>query len=126
MITDVYGGFSYTENLSVFMEKILGALEVNGNFYTLLQSVRLEDGKEDTNTWWLTEIRDRAGQDVKVCTWLKSISCVKVTCESKSKWDTPTELIRVQKVCNEFSVPKVTRVQYEAGNPPGRVFQLAW
>jgi hypothetical protein len=108
------------------MEKILGALEVNGNFYTLLQSVRLEDGKEDAGTWWLTEIKDRAGQDVKVCSWLKSISCVKVTCESKSKWDTPTELIRVQKVCNEFSVPQVTRLQYEAGNPPGRVFQLAW
>jgi SAM-dependent methyltransferase len=126
IITDVFGGFSYTDNLSLFIEKILGALEVNGSFYSLLQSVRLEDGKEDANTWWLTEIKDRAGQDVKVCSWLKSISCVKVTCESKSAWDTPTELIRVQKVCNEFSVPKVTRVQYEAGNPPGRVFQLAW
>ena len=126
MITDVFGGFSYTENLSLFMEKILGALEINGNFYTLLQSVRLDNGKEASNTWWLTEIRDRAGQDVKICSWLKSISCVKVTCESKSNWDTPTELIRVQKVCNEFSVPQVTRLQYEAGNPPGRVFQLAW
>jgi hypothetical protein len=126
IITDVFGGFSYTDNLSGFMDKILGALEVNGSFYTLLQSVRLEDGKEDSNTWWLTEIRDRAGHDVKVCSWLKSISCVKVTCESKSKWDTPTELIRVQKVCNEYSVPQVTRLQYEAGNPPGRVFQLAW
>ena len=126
MITDVFGGFSYTENISGFIEKILGALEVNGNFYTLLQSVRLEDGKEDANTWWLTEIKDRAGQDVKICSWLKSISCVKVTCESKSTWDTPTELIRVQKVCSEFSVPQVTRLQYEAGNPPGRVFQLAW
>lgn len=126
MITDVYGGFSYTADLSMFMEKILSLLEVNGNFYTLLQSVRLDDGKEDSGTWWLTEIKDRAGQDVKVCSWLKSISCVQVTCESKSKWDTPTELIRVRKTCNEFSVPRTKRLQYEAGNPPGRVFELAW
>ncbi len=48
IITDVFGGFSYTEDLSLFMEKVLGFLEVGGAFYTLIQNVRLEDGKDQT------------------------------------------------------------------------------
>jgi hypothetical protein len=61
---------------------------------------------------------------VKVCSWLKRITCVQVTCESKSAWDTPSELIHVRKVCNEVSVPSMKPLQYEAGNPPSRVFQV--
>lgn len=125
IITDVYGGFSYTENLSLFLERVLGLLETNGSFYTLVASVRLEDGKDNPNkTWYLTELLDAAGRDVKVCSWLKSVSCVKVICESKSAWETPTELIHVQKVCGDVSVPRTKLLQYEAGNPPGRRFQL--
>ena len=33
LITDVLGGFSYTRYLSLFMEKALGLLELNGNLY---------------------------------------------------------------------------------------------
>src|SRR5262252_36098 len=44
VITDVVGGFSYTTNLSLFMEKVLALLEVNGSFHTLLQDVRWEEG----------------------------------------------------------------------------------
>jgi hypothetical protein len=125
IITDVYGGLSYTERLAAFMEKVLGLLEVNGNFYSLLQSVRLEDGKDDPQTtWYQTELVDQRGNDVKVCSWLKRITCVQVTCESKSAWDTPSELIHVRKVCNEVSVPSMKPLQYEAGNPPSRVFQV--
>ena len=125
IITDVYGGLSYTDRLSAFMEKVLGVLEVNGDFYSLLQSVRLDNGMDDPQTtWYQTELLDARGRDVKVCSWLKRISCVQVTCESKSAWDTPSELIHVRKVCNEVSVPRVTPLQYEAGNPPSRVFQI--
>jgi SAM-dependent methyltransferase len=125
IITDVYGGFSYTENLSLFLERVLGLLETNGSFYTLVASVRLEDGKDNPDkTWYLTELVDAAGRDVKVCSWLKSVSCVKVACESKSTWETPTELIHVRKVCGDVSVPRAKLLQYEAGNPPGRRFQL--
>jgi hypothetical protein len=124
MITDVYGGFSYTEELSQFLERVLGLLEVNGDFYTLVQSVRLEDGRDDPDTWYLTELVDAAGGDVKVCSWLKSVSCVQVACESKSDWDTPTELIHVRKVCGEVTVPRTRLMFYEAGNPPGRRFLL--
>ena len=124
MITDVYGGLSYTDDLSQFVERVLGLLETNGSFYSLLQSVRLEDGKDNPRTWYLTEIMDAAGRDVKVCPWLKRITCVKVSCESKSDWPTPTELIQVRKVCDAVSVPALTRLQYEAGTPPGRRFQL--
>jgi hypothetical protein len=124
LITDVYGGFSYTEDLSRYMEKVLGLLEVNGNFYSLLQSVRLEDGKERPNVWFLTELVDIAGNQVKVCSWLKRISCAQVTCDSKSAWDQPTELIHVRKVCDEVAVPRLHPVHFEAGNPPGRKFQV--
>ena len=125
IITDVYGGLSYTQTLAAFMEKILSVLEVNGDFYSLLQSVRLDNGMDDPQTtWYQTELKDALGRDVKVCSWLKRISCVQVTCESKSAWDTPSELIHVRKVCNEVAVPGMKPLQYEAGNPPSRVFQL--
>ena len=124
IITDVYGGFSYTENLSLFLERVLGLLETGGSFYTLVASVHLEDGKDNPKTWYLTELLDAAGRDVKVCSWLKSVSCVKVVCESKSTWEAPTELIHVQKVCGDVSVPRTRLIKYEAGNPPGRLFQL--
>jgi hypothetical protein len=124
IITDVYGGFSYTEHLSVFMEKVLSLLEIGGVFYTLVQSVHLEDGKDKPTTWYLTELVDAAGRDVKVCSWLKQTACVKVVCESKSDWHTPTELINIKKVCSDVSVPRMKLLKYEAGNPPERRFQL--
>ena len=126
MITDVYGGLSYTEHLSLFTEKVLRLLEVNGDFYSLLMSVHLEHAKDRPKVWYLTEISDAAGRDVKVCSWLRSISCVKVSCESKNspEWEAQTELIHVRKVCNKIAVPAVELVSYEAGNPPGRKFRL--
>jgi len=124
IITDVYGGFSYTDHLSLFVEKVLALLEVDGSFFTLLQSVHLEDGKDRPTTWYLTELVDAQGRDVKVCSWLKSISCVKVSCDSMSTWDAPTELIHVRKACGEVSVPRLEPLTYEAGTPPGRKFKL--
>jgi hypothetical protein len=124
VITDVYGGFSYAEELSQFLEKVLSLLETGGVFYTVVQSVRLEDGKDKPNTWYLTELVDAAGRDVKVCSWLKKTACVKVVCESKSDWHTPTELINIKKVCSDVSVPRMKLLKYEAGNPPGRRYQL--
>ena len=124
IITDVYGGFSYTEDLSRFVDKVLSLLEVGGVFYTIVQSVHLEDGKDKPTTWYLTELVDAAGRDEKVCSWLKQTTCVKVGCESKSDWDAPTELINIRKVCSDVSVPRMKLLKYEAGNPPGRRFQL--
>ena len=124
IITDVYGGFSYTEDLSQFLEKLLSLLEIDGVFYTMVQSVHLEDGKDKPSTWYLTELVDAAGRDVKVCSWLKKTTCVRVGCESKSDWHTPTELINVRKVCSDVSVPRMKLLQYEAGNPPARRFKL--
>lgn len=124
IITDVFGGFSYTEDLSQFVDKVLGLLEIGGSFYTLVQSVRLENGKDRPSTWYLTELVDAEGRDEKVCSWLKQTSCVQVACDSKSDWDTPTELISIKKVCNDVSVPPMKLLKFEAGNPPGRKFQL--
>jgi len=126
IITDVFGGFSYTEDLSLFMEKVLSFLEVGGAFYTLIQNVLLEDGKDKPDqASYQTELRDPSGNDVKVCSWLKKISCVNVSCESKSDWDSPTELITVRKVCSDVSVPHTFLLEFDAGNPPTRRFQLA-
>jgi hypothetical protein len=124
IITDVYGGFSYTEDLSGFLEKVLSLLEIDGIFYTMVQSVHLEDGKDKPSTWYLTDLVDAAGRDVKVCSWLKKTTCVKVGCESKSEWDAPTELINVRKVCSGVTVPRLKLLGYEAGNPPARRFKL--
>ena len=118
IITDVYGGFSYTEDLSVFVEKTLGLLDIGGVFYTLVQSVRLENGKDNPSTWYLTELVDAAGRDVKVCSWLKKTACTQVTCESKSNWDQPTELIGIRKLCTTF----LSRVR----TPEVRSRQSSW
>ena len=124
IITDVFGGFSYTEDLPQFVDKVLSLLEVGGGFYTLVQSVHLEDGKDKPTTWYLTELADATGRDQKVCSWLKKTTCVKVTCESKSDWNAPSELINIRKICSDVSVPRMKLLKYEAGNPPGRRFQL--
>jgi len=123
VITDVFGGFSYTDDLSGFVERTLRLLDAGGAFYTLMQGVHLQDGKDNPNTSYLTELVDGAGGDVKVCSWLKRIACVEVTCESKSNWQAPTELIQVKKVCGDVSVPPIKLLKYEAGDPPGRRFQ---
>jgi SAM-dependent methyltransferase len=124
IITDVFGGFSYTEDLSQFLENVLSLLEVGGVFYTIAQSVHLEDGKDRPSTWYLTELVDAAGRPEKVCSWLKKTACVQVGCESRSDWDAPTELINIRKVCSDVAVPRMKLMKFEAGNPPGRRFQL--
>jgi hypothetical protein len=124
IITDVYGGFTYTEDLSLFVDKVLSLLEIGGSFYTLATGVHLEDGKDKLGTLYLTELEDAFGRDVKVCSWLKKISCVQVTCESKTDLKRPTQLIKIQKVCSGTSVPRMKLVEFEAGYPPGRCFQL--
>jgi len=124
IITDVYGGFSYTEDLSGFLAKVLSLLETGGVFYTMVQDVHLEDGKDKPDASCLTELVDAAGHDVKVCSWLKQTTCVQVACESKSDWDSPTELINIRKICSDVSVSRMKLLHYEAGVPPGRRFQL--
>ena len=123
IITDVFGGFTYTADLSRFVEKVLSLLEVGGGFYTLVPGVHLEGG-DKLGTWYLTELEDAAGRPEKVCSWLKKTACVQVTCESKSDWKRPTELIKVEKVCSDVSVPRMKLVEFEAGYPPDRRFQL--
>jgi SAM-dependent methyltransferase len=124
IITDVFGGFSYTEDLSRFVDKVLSLLEIGGAFYTLVPGVRLEDGKEKLGILYLTELEDAAGRREKVCSWLKKTACVQVTCESKSDWKRPTEVINIRKVCSDISVPRMKLVEFEAGYPPSRRFQL--
>ena len=123
IITDVFGGFTYTEDLSGFVERVLRLLEVGGGFYTLVPGVHLEDG-DKLGVFYLTELENAAGRPEKVCSWLKKTSCVQVTCESKSDWKRPTELINVRKVCSDTSVPRMKLVEFEAGYPPDRRFQL--
>ncbi len=127
VITDLLGGFSYTEELSLFMEKVLGFLELKGIFYTLLQDVKSEDGTNRpfyANSPYLTEIANTDGSEVRVCPWLKSITCVEVSCELKAQWNPPIEVYRIHKVCNNVAVPALVRIHYEAGTPPERRYRL--
>jgi SAM-dependent methyltransferase len=123
IITDVFGGFTYTADLSRFVEKVLSLLEVGGVFYTLVPGVHLEGG-DKLGVFYLTELENAAGRPEKVCSWLKQTAGVQVTCESKSDWKRPTELINIRKVCREVSVPRLKLWEFEAGYPPGRRFQL--
>src|SRR5215472_17803208 len=79
IITDVFGGFSYTEHLFQFVDKVLSLLEVGGDFYTLVPGVHLEHGKDKLGMLYLTELEDAAGRPEKVCSWLKKTTCVQVT-----------------------------------------------
>lgn len=128
LITDVIGGFSYTADLSLFMEKVLSFLELNGSFYTVLQDVHSEAGEYRPyyeGAPYLTEIRNVDGSEMKVCSWLKSIACVQVTCEPKTGWKPPIEGFQVRKVCDDTAVPALMPIHYEAGTPPERGFRLA-
>jgi hypothetical protein len=127
VISDVIGGFSYTENLSVFMEKVLSLLDINGSFYTVLQDVQWESGANKpfyAGATFLTTIKNADGAEVKVCAWLKSISCVEVSCEGKTGWRPPIENYSVRKVCNDVVVPTLAPTHYVAGTPPERAFQI--
>lgn len=127
LATDVYGGFSYTSYLSTFMEKILAVLEVNGSFYTVLIDVNPEhwpNRPAAPRANFQTEIVDAAGAEVKVCAWLKRISCVEVSCETDARATTPIERYRVKKVCDSTAVPALESTHFVAGTPPARQFRL--
>ena len=120
------GGFSYTTDLSKFMETVLDLLEVNGTFFTVLQDVHREDGANTPfypGSPFLTEIADADGSELKVCSWLKRIGCAEVKCEPKTHWKPPVEAFRVRKVCEAVAVPRLAPVHYQAGTPPERRFQ---
>lgn len=127
LISDVIGGFSYTRDISLFVENALAFLELNGSFYTVLQDVHSESGKNKpyyTKAPFLTEIAKTDGSEVKVCSWLKNITCVEVTCEFKTGWKPPIEAFRIRKVCTDVKVPALVPIHYEAGTPPERRFEL--
>lgn len=127
VITDVIGGFSYTENLSLFVEKVLGFLDLYGSFFTLLQDVHSEEGTNRPHyagAPFLTEITNADGSKAKVCSWLKSITCVQVSCEFKATWKPPIEAFRVRKICSDVRVPPLVLIHYNAGTPPERRFQV--
>jgi hypothetical protein len=127
VITDVLGGFSYTDRLSSFTEKALNALELNGVFYTVLQDVRSEKGDNRPHypdSPYLTEIADARGADVGTCAWLKRIGCVEVSCEFRPDFTPPIEVYSVRKVCDDITVPPLTLVHFTAGTPPERRFHL--
>ncbi len=126
LISDVYGGFSYTTDLSGFIANVLDLLTLQGAFYTVLQDVRAEDGANapfSPNSGFQTAIAKVDGSEGRVCSWLKSISCAQVTCEFRD-WKPSVEVYRIRKVCNETVVPKLKPTLYQAGMPPARQFQF--
>jgi len=128
LISDVIGGFSYTDNLARFMERVLELLVVNGNFYTVHQDVMAETGGNKPHypdEPFLTQIRDAGNRDISICAWLRQITCVEVVCQSKSGWVPPIQTYRVRKTCNETTVPALDRIQYISGTPPQRIFRLS-
>jgi hypothetical protein len=127
LISDMIGGFSYTEELSVFMETVMGLLAVNGNFFTALQDVRSEEGDNRPfypNEPFLTRIFDEKGAETSICAWLRQIQCAEVVCMPRSGWKPPLQTYRVRKTCEAVSVPRLERTRFVAGTPPERVFRI--
>lgn len=127
VITDVLGGFSYTDELSLFMAKVLELLDVKGSFYGILQDVKSDRGTNPPfypNASYLTEIANHDGAEVKICSWLKSIGCVEVTCDLRTNWKPPVEIYRVNKTCDAVKVPALSKTIFNAGTPPERKFHL--
>ncbi|MDB5809139.1 MAG: hypothetical protein JWN94_1261 [Betaproteobacteria bacterium] len=127
LITDVIGGFSYSTDLSFFMEKVISMLATGGIFYSVLQDVRSEAGTNEPyyeKAPFLTEIVNQKNEQLSVCSWLKRITCVEVICESKKGWRPPVQAYQVQKLCSDVKVPALTPVHFESGTPPERRYQL--
>lgn len=127
VVTDVIGGFSYARYLSVFMDNVLSVMDLNATFFTILLDVRPETEPDPAlykDLLFLTEIEKADGSDVKVCSWLKSISCVQVTCELNTELKRPIELYRIKKVCDKVAIPSLLPVSYQAGTPPPRRYRL--
>jgi SAM-dependent methyltransferase len=126
LITDVMGGFSYSRDLALLMERTLAFLAPNGMFFTVLQDVRSEAGTNRPHyagARFLTELTAPDGSELKVCSWLKSIGCVEVTCEARPQTAPPIEVYGIRKVCERVSVPALELVHFEAGTPPERRFR---
>jgi hypothetical protein len=128
LVSDLVGGFSYSRYLSVFIEKVLAAMEPGGSFHTILLDV-LPDKSPDRALYpdarLLTEIVDARGADVTVCSWLARIACAEVQCEARLESGRPVERYRVRKICDAVAVPPLELIHYEAGTPPVRRFRLA-
>jgi hypothetical protein len=107
------------------MTKALEVLAEGGSLFTLLQDVHsagVDNKPYYKGSPYLTELRTPAGEEVNVCSWLRSISCVEVTCEFRDGWYPPIEVYRVRKVCPAVSVPALEPVHFTAGTPPERGF----
>jgi SAM-dependent methyltransferase len=128
LITDVMGGFSYADDLTVFMQSVMGLLEVDGSFFSILQDVEVE---AQTNKPWYdgfpfsTGIENPGGSKVTVCSWLKSMSCAEVRCEARLDERPPLEVYHVRKVCDAVTVPRLEPVDFQAATPPQRSYRLA-
>ncbi|MBX3649890.1 MAG: hypothetical protein KF771_00785 [Burkholderiales bacterium] len=128
LASDVYGGFSYTSDLSLFMTRILDLLETGGSFYTLLINVQPETASgrsAQSAAAFQTEILAADGTPVKICAWLRQIGCAEVTCDTDPRSETPIERYRVRKTCDKVSVPALKQLHFAPGTPPARQFRLA-
>lgn len=127
LVTDLMGGFSYTTRIALYMQTMLALLEIDGDFYATLADVHAERGDNKPHypdSPYLTEIVSKSGAEVKVCSWLKQISCVQVACQFRSDWTPPIEVYHVRKTCDQVKVPALETIHFEAGTPPERRFRL--
>jgi SAM-dependent methyltransferase len=127
LITDVMGGFSYTPRLSVFLAKTLSTLDIDGSFYGVLADVRAattDNPPHYPGSPHLTRVVAEDGSEVRMCSYLKRIGCVEVSCEFKPDWTPPIETYRIRKLCTNVTVPALALDHFESGTPPERRFRL--
>jgi hypothetical protein len=125
LATDVYGGFSYTADLSRFMENILALLKTGGSFHTLLINVQPEQWSGRAEAAFQTAVFAADGSPLKICAWLRNIGCVEVRCAADPRSETPIERYRIRKTCDTVRVPALEALQFAPGTPPARQFRVA-
>ena len=127
LITDVVGAFSYTRDLTLYMQIALDALETGGNLFTLLTDARPSGAQRRPffeADAYLTEIIRPNGSSETICGWLRRISCIEVTCDEKHGWQPPVETFHLRKICEITTVPTLALTSFVAGTPPSRRFRI--
>jgi SAM-dependent methyltransferase len=112
VITDVYGAFSYSDKLSLVMQKIGDLLTEKGEFFSVA-----EDRKY--------KIVDPSGHEYKIEDWLNAITCMRWIPPSPPRKDAmsrPAYTIHMVKFCSEVKVPPLKLLDFRDDSPPWRTY----
>jgi hypothetical protein len=128
LISDVYGAFSYAQQLDDVVEKVGELLKVGGSYYTLSQNQTksMDRATGQWNSYYALSIIDRSGKKyLSIADWLNQGTCIRAR-QSSENLDRQVHFQRiiVEKTCEFFRVPELELTAWLDGGPPVRVYQI--